>query len=701
MDMIDFSQETLPPIRGDLEIIDGGRFVDGSQRWMIYDHVPDSFIELDDIALRVFRGLDESIEFTRLLKSVQAYVSGFSADDLNNILNFFLQENLLHNDNPLVSAQKIKRVSEPKQHWSKRLLHNYLFIKIPLLDPEPWIGHVANKLVWLRSAPIDVLRILLVLYAFSILITRTTELKSTFVEHLSLNWLILLFFGIALLKVLHEFAHAIAAKWRGVKVSQIGMAFLVLFPILYTDSTDAWRLKDPKERRRISLAGVFAELHVAAIALVIWSILPEGWLKSFCFALFLGGLLPSLLVNLNPLMRFDAYYWLSDYWGVANLQARSFEVGKSVMRHRMFGFPKTFTGFNEAMEFKLSVYCYAVWIYRFFLFLGIAILVYSIDFKLLGVLLFVVEIWVFIAKPVFKELSFVWQQRAHYTPTPFAGMMSLFIAMLGYYVLGANHQSLTTQAIASPAQELRYFAPEAGQLQFFSEYPQRVDRDTPLVTLSSPQKQLSLQKAQLDLDTEQSIYDAVLRGGLGKEIESSRQRIVSAKRTLQDNEDRIALNHMQANFTGQWWPNPELERNDRVQKGTELGILVNLETTKLAFLVQDWIQLPPETDFSFIAENGVEITGRASVKRSATPDTQIIHPLLASALGGIIPARQEGPNDEWQMLQAKYIVTLELDEPFLAQSIMRGFIKLSATSPPRAKIWLGRIFNDLNAELQW
>ena len=50
MDMIDFSQETLPPIRGDLEIIDGGRFVDGSQRWMIYDHVPDSFIELDDTA---------------------------------------------------------------------------------------------------------------------------------------------------------------------------------------------------------------------------------------------------------------------------------------------------------------------------------------------------------------------------------------------------------------------------------------------------------------------------------------------------------------------------------------------------------------------------------------------------------------------------------------------------------------------------
>ncbi len=56
------------------------------------------------------------------------------------------------------------------------------------------------------------------------------------------------------------------------------------------------------------------------------------------------------------------------------------------------------------MQRLLVAYAIATWIYRFVLFLGIAALVYHMFFKVLGVLLFAVEMWWFIARPIVREL---------------------------------------------------------------------------------------------------------------------------------------------------------------------------------------------------------------------------------------------------------------------------------------------------------
>src|SRR5690606_27857682 len=51
----------------------------------------------------------------------------------------------------------------------------------------------------------------------------------------------------------------------------------------------------------------------------------------------------------------------------------------------------------------LLIYAYGTWIYRFFLFLGIALLVYHLFFKLLGIFLMIVELVWFIGMPMFRE----------------------------------------------------------------------------------------------------------------------------------------------------------------------------------------------------------------------------------------------------------------------------------------------------------
>ena len=124
----------------------------------------------------------------------------------------------------------------------------------------------------------------------------------------------LFYFLIALVftKILHELGHGVAAKYYGCRVPTMGVAFLVMFPVLYTDTTDSWRLSSYQKRIRIGAAGLLTELSIACIALFLWPFLPDGAMKNAVFMLAAVTWVTSLLVNLNPFMRFDGYYLLSD-----------------------------------------------------------------------------------------------------------------------------------------------------------------------------------------------------------------------------------------------------------------------------------------------------------------------------------------------------------------------------------------------------
>ncbi|NHW78486.1 site-2 protease family protein, partial [Escherichia coli] len=77
-------------------------------------------------------------------------------------------------------------------------------------------------------------------------------------------------------KSLHELGHAFTAARYGLHVPAMGVAFMVLAPILYTDVTDAWRLSSRRQRMAIHAAGVIVELALASIALFAWALLPDG-----------------------------------------------------------------------------------------------------------------------------------------------------------------------------------------------------------------------------------------------------------------------------------------------------------------------------------------------------------------------------------------------------------------------------------------
>ncbi len=162
----------------------------------------------------------------------------------------------------------------------------------------------------------------------------------------------------------------------------------------------------------IDTAGLIVEFAIACIATFAWAFLPEGVPKSLAFALATTGWLLSFGLNLNPFMRFDGYYLACDLTGIENLQPRAFALGRWQLREVLFGLgappPERFS--TRAMRWMVA-YAWATWIYRVVIFTGIALLVYHLAFKLLGIALFLIEVVFFIALPIWRELEEWWAMR--------------------------------------------------------------------------------------------------------------------------------------------------------------------------------------------------------------------------------------------------------------------------------------------------
>ncbi len=130
-------------------------------------------------------------------------------------------------------------------------------------------------------------------------------------------------------KLLHECGHAVAlrrmAAAEGLPRGALpwGVSFMFLMPAPYVDASAAWFVADPRRRAAVGLAGVATDLLVAALAALLWAGLGPGWLSDRAFDLVVICGVSSLLFNLNPLVKLDGYYVLSDLAGLPNLMARA------------------------------------------------------------------------------------------------------------------------------------------------------------------------------------------------------------------------------------------------------------------------------------------------------------------------------------------------------------------------------------------
>lgn len=296
--------------------------------------------------------------------------------------------------------QKYKKIEKRQRYL------NPLYLRFALHDPNTWLNRFVPLAKRLFSRTAGLIWILLILLASASAIAHGEQLWIALTDGSLLNSQNTLLFVMIYppLKALHEFAHALAIKRAGGEVRETGIALMVLMPLPYVDASASTLFADKYDRMLVSAAGIIVEVACAAVGLLLWAN-SEGVLQDVGLVMFLVGGLSTLLLNGNPLLKFDGYYLLADWIEIPNLAARSRRTVIGRLRSLVSGMPEPLNHDEDRTEWVwLHAYGVCSAVYRTLLMLSIAWMV-SDRWFFLGVLLALFVFAQTIVVPVWRMLS--------------------------------------------------------------------------------------------------------------------------------------------------------------------------------------------------------------------------------------------------------------------------------------------------------
>jgi putative peptide zinc metalloprotease protein len=178
--------------------------------------------------------------------------------------------------------------------------------------------------------------------------------------------------ALAIVKVFHELGHALTCKHFGGEVHELGLMLLAFTPCLYCDVSDAYQLPDRRKRILISAAGILVEFVLAALAVIVWWFSQPGIVNLVALNIVLISTVSTLVVNGNPLLRYDGYYILSDLTETPNLWQRSRQVLGDFGRRWLLGLKTTADAITPSRhDAWLAMYGVASKVYMTLVMIGI------------------------------------------------------------------------------------------------------------------------------------------------------------------------------------------------------------------------------------------------------------------------------------------------------------------------------------------
>ncbi|WP_172147253.1 MULTISPECIES: biotin/lipoyl-binding protein [Pseudomonas] len=670
----------LPSLRADLQLSAAGPALDGSPQWTLADPLRGRYFKLGAAAMRLLRHWQLG-DAERVLQAANREPGiPLASTELEELLGFLRGHDLISALDAEQRASYAPKAAQQRQGLWQRLLHQYLFFRIPLWRPDAFLDRTWPLLERHGAKLLRVgLPLLLGLGVF--LAARDWErFIATFPHLFSLGGALAFAIALTFAKLCHEFGHAYMAKRAGCRVQSMGLAFMVLFPLFYTDVSDAWRVNDRRSRLLIGAGGILAELLLACIALLAWSLLPDGPARTAAFMLASATWITTLLINLNPFLRFDGYFLLSDLWGVDNLQSRAFALCRWRMREALFGYGEPAPEpLSPGLQRRLLLWGYSAWVWRALLFLGIALVVYHLFFKLLGIFLMLVELVWFIALPVVREMRQWWQHRALAHPARLLLGALLLILPLAVLILPWRG-AVQVPALIEASRVAALHAPTAARLkQVQVEEGQAVQAGQVLLELESPDLDYRQAIARREIEILQlQLKRQAGRSETAADVGILEQRLAQALaeyRGLAAQRERLLL---RAPFAG-----VVRDLANNLHPGRWLAMEPALVRVIAAgarlrgYLPEgDLWRVGPGAPGHFIADDPVRERRAVQLQSiAATGAAYLEQEALASDRGGPLAVRRD-EEQRARPLQGQYAVHLSLDEPLAVTQPLRGVVEL-------------------------
>lgn len=329
-------------------------------------------------------------------------------DEVIRLLSQLHQNDLIQYAGSPDVADLLERYDRQAKQVIKQNVLNPLSFRLPLFDPDKFLQRTLPIVRPLTGWFGLVLWMAVVAAGLITAVIHWQELwRDMAGQLLAAQNLMIAAIAYPLLKTVHELAHGYLVRARGAEVREIGIMFLVFFPVPYVDASAAASFRNKWQRAAVSAGGIFVETFVAAIAVMVWASAEPGFVRAVAHNIVLIGGLSTILVNGNPLLKYDGYYVLSDLIEIPNLASRSTKYWGHLIQKRLFKarhLKEEIATTGEKIWFLF--YAPAAYVYRLIVMVGIALYIAQ-KFFVIGVLLAIWSVFNSVVKPAFKAIRHV------------------------------------------------------------------------------------------------------------------------------------------------------------------------------------------------------------------------------------------------------------------------------------------------------
>lgn len=348
--------------------------IDGKTGYVIEDPLKSKFYRIGIAEYKFISLLNGSTSVAEALRATAATLSdqAFTQDQAATICKWLVDVGLAHTQE---SAQAGRLSAAARDAERKGLLQrlNPMFIRLPLMQPDrfldiisPWFGWVHGPLGWTLAAVLALVACCHLMVDWDRFAGATDGIfaPNRWVW-LGLTWIIL--------KALHEVSHGLVCKKYGGSVREGGVIFILFAPLAYVDVTSSWRFPSKWQRIHTAAAGIYIELLVASMAVIVWSRSGPGLLNDTAFNLVIMASFTTLIFNANPLMRFDGYYILSDLLEIPNLYPNGQQYIHYLGRRYLLGITATPPRWSNRKDGIIKLYGVASMLWRVVVSVGLVI----------------------------------------------------------------------------------------------------------------------------------------------------------------------------------------------------------------------------------------------------------------------------------------------------------------------------------------
>ncbi|MEM9587688.1 MAG: hemolysin D [Planctomycetota bacterium] len=382
----------------------------------------------EPVGLQYYRFHDEEYFILNMLDghvSLQQIKDGFEQrfapqkitfGDLQQFIGMLHRSGLVISNSPGQGKALRERGRKKKNKELFGKLSNIFAIRTRGIDPEKLLNGLLPWFGWMFTVPALILFGILLASASLLLATQYDVVYAklpTFQQFFAADRWLILAATMAIVKVLHEFGHGLSCKKFGGECHEIGFMLLVFTPCLYCNVSDSWMLPNKWKRVWIGAAGIYVEMILASIATFVWFFSEPGTtINDLSLNMMFLNAVSTVLVNGNPLLRFDGYYILMDLLEIPNLRQKATEVLKRWFQKTCLGLELQDDPFLPTRgQFMFALFTIASVIYRWVVVFSICWFVIKVlepyGLQAIGRLLAVAGFAGLVMQPIIQTYKFI------------------------------------------------------------------------------------------------------------------------------------------------------------------------------------------------------------------------------------------------------------------------------------------------------